>query len=167
VHLSSQQDGAVALRAEGLSKRFGPVRAVDDVSLKVRAGEVLALVGENGAGKSTVLKILSGEYAPDRGRVLLGGEKVDVSSPRAAHAAGIRVIHQEPEIIPQVSVAENVYVGALPARGRLLDRRGLLARRSTASGSPACSTPRRAASASRPRSVSSSRCCGRSCPTCG
>jgi ABC-type sugar transport system ATPase subunit len=116
------------LRAEGLSKRFGPVHALRDVTLDVRAGEVLALLGENGAGKSTLLKILSGDHVPDAGRVLLDGVPADVSSPRAAHAAGLRVIAQEPEIIPHVSVAENIYVGALPARGRLFDRRALLER---------------------------------------
>jgi L-arabinose transport system ATP-binding protein len=130
VHLSpgTGETEAVALRADGLSKRFGPVRALEEVSLDARAGEILALMGENGAGKSTLLKILSGFYAPDRGRVLRDGHEADLTSPRAAHAAGIRVIYQEPEIIPHVSVAENVYVGALPSRGRLFDRRALIQR---------------------------------------
>jgi L-arabinose transport system ATP-binding protein len=132
VHLSApaQTTGAdvPVLRADGLSKRFGPVRALEDVTLDVRAGEVLALLGENGAGKSTLLKILSGDHVPDAGRVLIDGAPADVSSPRAAHAAGLRVIAQEPEIIPHVSVAENIHVGALPARGRLFDRGALLER---------------------------------------
>ena len=114
------------LRAEGVGKSFGPVRALADVSLDVRAGEVLALMGENGAGKSTLLRILSGEHAPDAGRLLLDGEPVSFGSPRDAHKAGLRVIQQEPEIVPHVSVAENVYLGALPRRARVVDRRALL-----------------------------------------
>jgi L-arabinose transport system ATP-binding protein len=117
---------APALRADGLSKRFGPVRALHDVTLDVRAGEVLALLGENGAGKSTLLRILSGDHVPDTGHVMLDGQVADISSPHAAHAAGLRVIYQEPEIVPHVSVAENIYLGALPAHGRLFDRRALL-----------------------------------------
>jgi L-arabinose transport system ATP-binding protein len=117
----------VLLHADGLSKRFGPVRALQDVTLDVRAGEVLALIGENGAGKSTLLKILSGDQRADAGRILLDGRPLELSSPRAAHAAGIRVIYQEPEILPHVDVAENVYIGAT-GRGHRFDRRGLRAR---------------------------------------
>ncbi|HEV3173863.1 MAG TPA: sugar ABC transporter ATP-binding protein [Actinocrinis sp.] len=117
---------AARLRAERIGKSFGPVHALADVSLDVRAGEVLALVGENGAGKSTLLRVLSGDHAPDSGRLLLDGEPVAFGSPRDAHRAGLRVIQQEPEIVPHVSVAENVYLGALPRRGRVLDKRTLL-----------------------------------------
>jgi L-arabinose transport system ATP-binding protein len=88
-------------------------------------------MGENGAGKSTLLTILSGDYQPDAGRLLLNGQPAAFGGPRDAHRAGIRVIAQEPEIIPHVSVAENVYVGALPRGGpfgRRFDRRGLRAR---------------------------------------
>jgi L-arabinose transport system ATP-binding protein len=119
------------LAAEGVSKGFAGVRALDEVSVEVHAGEVLALMGENGAGKSTLLRILSGDYHPDAGRLLLDGRPVGFGSPRDAHRAGIRVIAQEPEIIPHVSVAENVYVGALPRKaplGRRFDRRGVRAR---------------------------------------
>jgi L-arabinose transport system ATP-binding protein len=118
-------DGAVRLRAERIGKSFGPVRALADVSLDVRAGEVLALMGENGAGKSTLLRVLSGDHAPDAGLLVLDGEPVHFGSPRDAHRAGLRVIQQEPEIVPHVSVAENVYLGALPSRGRILDKRTL------------------------------------------
>ncbi|TDT97461.1 monosaccharide ABC transporter ATP-binding protein (CUT2 family) [Streptomyces sp. 846.5] len=115
------------LRAEQVSKSFGPVRALSEVSLDVRAGEVLALMGENGAGKSTLLRVLSGDHQPDQGRLLLDGAPVAFHTPREAHRAGLRVIQQEPEIVPHVSVAENVYLGALPRRARWVDRRALFA----------------------------------------
>ncbi|PJN27026.1 ABC transporter [Kitasatospora sp. CB02891] len=110
-------------RVEGITKRFGAVQALDDVTLDLPGGSVTALMGENGAGKSTLLKILTGDHRPTRGRVLLDGRPVDLRSPADARAAGIRIIPQEPEIVPHVSVAENVYTGSLPRRaGRRLDR---------------------------------------------
>jgi L-arabinose transport system ATP-binding protein len=115
------------LRAEQISKSFGPVHALTEVSLDVRAGEVLALMGENGAGKSTLLRVLSGDHQPDTGHLLLDGTPVTFHSPREAHRAGLRVIQQEPEIVPHVSVAENIYLGALPRRARILDKRTLVA----------------------------------------
>ncbi|SEF36257.1 L-arabinose transport system ATP-binding protein [Amycolatopsis pretoriensis] len=115
-----------ALAVEGIGKRFSGVTALDDVSLEFRSGEVLALMGENGAGKSTLLRVLSGDQGPDDGRLLLDGTEVTFDTPRAAMAAGVRVIYQEPEIIPHVSVAENVFVGELPAKGRVFNRRTLL-----------------------------------------
>jgi L-arabinose transport system ATP-binding protein len=108
-----------------ISKNFAGVRALRQVSLSARSGEVLALMGENGAGKSTLLKILAGAQVPDAGAITIDGSPVVFRSPRDAHAAGVRVIYQEPEIIPHVSVAENVYVGELPRRGRYFDRRRL------------------------------------------
>jgi L-arabinose transport system ATP-binding protein len=115
------------LRAEQISKSFGPVHALTEVDLDVRAGEVLALMGENGAGKSTLLRVLSGDHLPDAGRLLLDGTPVTFHSPAEAHRAGLRVIQQEPEIVPHVSVAENIYLGALPRRGLVLDKRTLFA----------------------------------------
>ncbi len=117
---------ASRLRAEQISKSFAGVHALTEVSLDVRAGEVLALMGENGAGKSTLLRVLSGDHAPDSGRLLIDGSVVTFASPAEAHRAGLRVIQQEPEIIPHVSVAENIYLGALPRRGRLFDKRSLI-----------------------------------------
>ncbi|WP_033817579.1 sugar ABC transporter ATP-binding protein [Kitasatospora sp. MBT63] len=99
------------------------MQALTGVTLDFPAGRVTALMGENGAGKSTLLKILSGDHQPTEGHVLIDGTPVDLRSPAEARAAGIRIIPQEPEIIPHVSVAENVYAGALPRRaGRRLDR---------------------------------------------
>lgn len=116
---------AARLRADQISKSFSGVHALTDVSLDVRAGEVLALLGENGAGKSTLLRVLSGEHAPDAGRLLVDGTAMSFASPEEAHQAGLRVIQQEPEIIPHVSVAENIYLGALPRRGPVFDKRAL------------------------------------------
>jgi L-arabinose transport system ATP-binding protein len=110
---------------DGLGKGFAGVTALSDVTLDLPAGRVTAIMGENGAGKSTLLKILSGDYQPDHGRVLLDGHPVAFGGTAAAHRAGVRVIYQEPEIVPHVSVAENVYLGALPRRGRIVDRRKL------------------------------------------
>ncbi|MEU2834863.1 sugar ABC transporter ATP-binding protein [Streptomyces lavendulae] len=106
-----------------MTKRFGAVQALSDVSLDFPSGKVTALMGENGAGKSTLLKILTGDHQSTEGHVLLDGQQLDPRSPADARAAGIRIIPQEPEIIPHVSVAENVYAGSLPRRaGRRLDR---------------------------------------------
>jgi L-arabinose transport system ATP-binding protein len=113
------------LEIRGVSKAFPNVQALDDVSLDVRPGEVLALLGENGAGKSTLLKILNGDYQPDAGSLTIDGEALRFSNPREARAAGIRVIYQEPEIIPGVDVAENIFAGELPRRGPFIDRRRL------------------------------------------
>ncbi|WP_435190548.1 sugar ABC transporter ATP-binding protein [Streptomyces sp. bgisy126] len=108
---------------ENITKRFGTVQALDGVTLAFPPGQVTALMGENGAGKSTLLKILTGDHRPTEGRVLLDGTPVSFASPQDARRAGIRIIPQEPEIIPHVSVAENVYAGSLPRKaGRRLDR---------------------------------------------
>ncbi|KRC62580.1 ABC transporter [Agromyces sp. Root81] len=102
----------------GLTKTFTGVRALRGINLEIRAGEVLALLGENGAGKSTMLKILSGDYAPDDGTIALNGEHVVLRSSIDARRRGIRVIAQEPEIVHDVTVAENIFIGNLPRRAR-------------------------------------------------
>lgn len=113
----------------GVSKRFGVVQALRDVSVGFEAGTVTALLGENGAGKSTLMRILEGEHQPDSGHIEVDGRSVTLSSPRVAHAQGIRVIHQEPEIIPELTVAENVFIGDMKARGGMfVDRADLFAR---------------------------------------
>src|SRR4051812_22596513 len=114
------QPGTLEIR--DLSKAFPNVQALDSVSLDVRGGEILAFMGENGAGKSTLLKILNGDYQPDQGTLTLDGSPLRFSSPRDARDAGVRVIYQEPEIIPGVDVAENIYAGELPRRGPFIDR---------------------------------------------
>ena len=117
--------GSGVLEIREVSKAFPNVQALDDVSLDVRPGEVLAFLGENGAGKSTLLKILSGDYRPDIGTLTIDGEELRFNNPREARAAGIRVIYQEPEIIPGVDVAENIFAGELPRRGPFIDRHAL------------------------------------------
>ncbi|MGA5757012.1 sugar ABC transporter ATP-binding protein [Nonomuraea bangladeshensis] len=110
-----------------VSKAFGAVRAVREVSLELRAGEAHALAGENGAGKSTLVKILSGVHRPDSGRILLDGEPVEFAGPADAQRAGVAVIYQEPTLFPDLSVMENIFMGRQP-RARLgLDRRAMRA----------------------------------------
>jgi L-arabinose transport system ATP-binding protein len=125
---ATPQAGRPVLEMTGIEKHFAGVHALRDVALTARAGEALALMGENGAGKSTLLKIMSGTYQPDAGRILLDGAPVSFAQPAAARRAGVRVVAQEPEIIRDVSVAENVHAGALPSRGGRFDRTALLAR---------------------------------------
>jgi L-arabinose transport system ATP-binding protein len=120
--------GRPVLEMRGIRKSFAGVQALRDVALTARAGEVLALMGENGAGKSTLLKIMSGTHLPDAGRIVLDGAPVSFAGPAAARRAGVRVVAQEPEIIRDVSVAENIHAGALPSRGGRFDRAGLTAR---------------------------------------
>lgn len=117
----------VALRMEGVSKRYPGTLAVDGVDFTVQAGEVHALVGENGAGKTTLMKILAGSFDDYTGRVFLGSAPVALHSPAAAKAAGIQMIHQELSLAAPLSIAENVLAGRLPRRGPLLDRRKMLA----------------------------------------
>jgi L-arabinose transport system ATP-binding protein len=99
------------------------VRALDGVSFDVNAGEVHGLMGENGAGKSTLLKILGGEYQPDSGRVLIDAKEVHFASAAASIASGIAVIHQELQYVPDLTVAENLLLGALPNRLGWVDKR--------------------------------------------
>jgi L-arabinose transport system ATP-binding protein len=122
---TGQVNASPVLEVRSVSKGFPNVQALKNVSLEIRAGEILAFMGENGAGKSTLLKIINGDYQPDEGEVLLDGRPVSFSGPRDAHEAGIRVIYQEPEIIPGVTVAENIWVGELPKRNGFIDRRAL------------------------------------------
>ena len=99
------------LAMQAISKRFGATRALDGVSLDLRPGEVHALVGENGAGKSTLIKVMTGVYQPDEGTVVVDGEPVSLHCAADAQARGIAAIFQEPLIFPDLSVAENIYIG--------------------------------------------------------
>src|SRR5690349_1737363 len=109
-------------------KTFGAVQALVDGSIELRSGEAHALVGENGAGKSTLVKILAGVYQPDAGTLLVDGQEVTLHGPAAACAAGIAVIYQEPALFPDLSVAENMFIGRQPlGSGRRIDRRAMRA----------------------------------------
>src|SRR5512132_3382592 len=99
------------LELDGITKRFPGVLACDRVSLKVRRGEVLALVGEHGAGKSTLMNILAGLYQPDAGRILVNGESVTFRTPGDANARGIGMVHQNFMLVANMTVAENVALG--------------------------------------------------------
>ncbi|MFN8668901.1 MAG: ABC transporter ATP-binding protein [Gemmatimonadaceae bacterium] len=114
----------VALRAIGVSKRFGEVRANRDATLTVRRGEIHALVGENGAGKSTLMRILAGMYPPDGGRVEVDGKDVTGWSTREAIAAGVGMVHQHFMLVPTLTVAENLVLGQELTKGVQLDRAG-------------------------------------------
>ncbi|HNT35230.1 MAG TPA: sugar ABC transporter ATP-binding protein [bacterium] len=107
-----------------IRKAFPGVLALDDVNLVAHAGEIHALVGENGAGKSTLMKVLSGAYPDHGGEILIQGEKISIPNPRAAEQAGIATIYQELNLVPDLSVAENIFLGREPVtRWRTLDRR--------------------------------------------
>ena len=121
------QPEAVPLRElRHAAKSFGAVQALTDGSVTLRGGEVHALVGENGAGKSTLVKILAGVYQPDSGTLKVNGQEVTLPGPAAAKAAGIAVIYQEPTLFPDLTVAENMFIGRQPHRsGRRIDRRAM------------------------------------------
>ncbi|MEX1333757.1 MAG: sugar ABC transporter ATP-binding protein, partial [Candidatus Limnocylindrales bacterium] len=124
-----------ALQMEGISKGFPGVQALDDVDLTCLPGEIHAIVGENGAGKSTLMKILAGAYGADSGTVKVDGRAVRLATPHDAQALGIGMVYQELNLVPDLSVAENIYLGRQPVhrfgivdQGRLLENaRSLLA----------------------------------------
>ena len=112
------------LALEHAAKSFGAVRAVVDGTIELLPGEAHALVGENGAGKSTVVKILAGVHQPDSGSLLIDGQPVTLHGPADAQDAGIAVIYQEPTLFPDLSIAENIFMGRQPlVAGRRIDRR--------------------------------------------
>ncbi len=118
--------GEYILQIEGISKSFPGVRALDDITLDVRPGSVHAVLGENGAGKSTLMKILIGMYQPDAGTITFQGNEVHIPSPRAGLDMGISMIHQELSPVPEMTVAENIYLGREPRnRLGLVDRRAM------------------------------------------
>jgi ribose transport system ATP-binding protein len=107
----------ILVSMEGIEKSFPGVHALNQCRFQLRAGEVHALLGENGAGKSTMMKVLAGIYAPDAGRILYKGKEVTIAGPRAAQALGISMIHQELNLMPHLTLAQNVFIGREPRRG--------------------------------------------------
>src|SRR5690606_12093564 len=99
---------------EGIEKSFPGVHALADCQFDLYPGEVHALVGENGAGKSTLMKVLAGVYSKDAGQVFVKGRKVDIPNPRAAQDLGISMIHQELNLMPHLTVAQNIFIGREP-----------------------------------------------------
>jgi ribose transport system ATP-binding protein len=118
-------DDTVHLEVRGVGKSFGATRALDDVSVSVRAGSVHAFVGENGAGKSTLGKIIAGVFPQDQGDLVLRGTTVSFGSPREALVRGIALVAQEVALVPRLTVAENVFLGAEPRRAGFIDRGSL------------------------------------------
>ncbi len=116
---------AKTLEFKGIGKSYPGVRALDNVNFKAEGGKVLALLGENGAGKSTLLKILSGDQSASEGQILVDGAVTAFHSPHDSQAAGISVIYQERQLMPTLSVMENLFAGALPKKGFLVDRKAL------------------------------------------
>ncbi len=120
-----QAGEAVHLEVRGLGKSFGATRALDDVSIGIRQGTVHAFVGENGAGKSTLGKIIAGVFPQDQGDLILRGTPVSFGSPRQALVRGIALVAQEVALVPRLTVAENVFLGAEPKRAGFIDRGSL------------------------------------------
>ncbi len=121
--MSEQPEAVPRLALDKAAKAFGAVQALADGSITLFGGEAHALVGENGAGKSTLVKILAGVYQPDSGTLAVDGRPVVLSGPLAARDAGISIIYQEPTLFPDLTVAENIFMGRQPVRaGRRIDR---------------------------------------------
>lgn len=116
------------LRLGGVTKNYGAVRALEGVSFEVGAGEIVALVGDNGAGKSSTVKIVAGAIQPDDGEVWFDGESRRWSSPKEAQAAGIETLYQDTGLAPHLSVAGNIFLGREIRRGGVLGRLGFLDR---------------------------------------
>ena len=114
--------GETILRMQGIQKYFPGVHALDNAQLEVRSGEVMALIGENGAGKSTLMKILTGIYPKDDGVIEYFGEQIEINGPRDAQSKGISIVHQELNLMQDLTVAENIFIGREPSSGLFLDK---------------------------------------------
>ncbi len=97
-----------AIELKNVSKRFGSIQANDHVSLTLRKGEILSILGENGSGKTTLMNMLSGIYFPDEGEIFVNGKEVTIRSPKDSHALGIGMIHQHFKLIPILTAAQNI-----------------------------------------------------------
>jgi ABC-type sugar transport system ATPase subunit len=119
--MSPETDGAPLLRLENVSKHFGPVQALTDVSLDLRAGEVMALVGDNGAGKSVLIKTISGIHGPDDGEIFWEDKQVRIRTPRDAAALGIETVFQDLALCNNLDIVENMFLGRERVSGVILD----------------------------------------------
>jgi fructose transport system ATP-binding protein len=119
----------LVLRARGLVKCYGHVTALADADIELRAGEILAVIGDNGAGKSSLVKALSGALRPDSGEIWLDGEPAHFRSPMDARRAGIETVYQDLAVAPAMTIAENLFLGRELRRPGLLGRLGLIDKR--------------------------------------
>ena len=122
------------LRTEGLSKFFPGVKALDNVNFSLRRGEIMALLGENGAGKSTLIKALTGVYHAERGAIWLEGQQISPKNTAHAQQLGIGTVYQEVNLLPNMSVADNLFIGREPKRFGLLRRKEMETTRYRADG---------------------------------
>ena len=123
MELNAPGSGAASFRFNGIGKQFPGVQALANISFVAHPGQVHALMGENGAGKSTLLKILGGAYQPSSGHLQIGEQALTFKSTAESIASGVAVIHQELHLVPEMTVAENLFLGHLPARFGLINRR--------------------------------------------
>jgi len=151
------KDNAVVMT--GIAKSFGGVAALENVDFSVRKGEIHALLGGNGAGKSTVLKMLSGVHKPDKGEIWIGGVKLEEHTPEAARRLGIAMIFQEMSLIPSLSVAQNIFLTREPkgAMGLLNEAMRKIVSRCISGPSPNARLPITSTRVSPPRLISATR----------
>ncbi|GAA0770667.1 ATP-binding cassette domain-containing protein [Ideonella azotifigens] len=133
-HIAPTSKAKIVMQATGLVKRYGQVTALDGADFELRAGEILAVIGDNGAGKSSLIKALSGATLPDSGEILLDGQRTVFKSPIDARRAGIETVYQDLAVAPAMTIAENLFLGrelrrpGLPGTLlRMLDKRRMLA----------------------------------------
>lgn len=119
--MEGEKVGEVILTMKDIDKSFPGVHALKKVNLEVRRGEVHALMGENGAGKSTLMKILTGIYFKDSGQIIYEGKEVAFTNPREAQDAGIAIVHQELNMMQQLTVAQNIFIGREYMKGKIID----------------------------------------------
>ncbi|NNM63520.1 MAG: sugar ABC transporter ATP-binding protein [Burkholderiales bacterium] len=131
--MSQMQAQKLVLEARGLTKRYGHVTALDGTDFELRSGEILAVIGDNGAGKSSLIKALSGAMVPDEGQILLDGAQVSFKSPIDARREGIETVYQDLAVVPAMTIAENLFLGREILRPgrlgrfmRLLDKKRML-----------------------------------------
>src|SRR5687767_4869994 len=124
----------IVMQAQGLVKRYGQVTALDGADFELRAGEILAVIGDNGAGKSSLIKALSGAVVPDEGEIRLDGQAIHFKSPIEARRAGIETVYQDLAVAPAMTIAENLFLGRELRRPgwlgrvfRMLDKKRMLA----------------------------------------
>jgi len=122
---SSGNGGEPLLRLEGVSKNFGPVQALTDVNLSVPAGEVTALIGDNGAGKSVTIKCIAGIHAPEHGQIYWGGQPVKIRTPRDAAALGIETVYQDLALCNNLDIVQNMFLGRERLNHLVLNEEGM------------------------------------------